>query len=304
MSQPNQPAPRRLGRGLSSLISPQARQRTETSAPPSPRAEDATPEMGQAIMLRIDQVLPNPHQPRREMDEEKLKDLANSIAASGVIQPIVVRHTLEGYELIAGERRLRAARLAGQDRIAAIVRQVDAEAQAQMALIENIQREDLNPVERALAYQALIGQMGLSQSELAGRLGEDRSNIAHYLRLLELPEQVQNWVAQGKLAMGHAKLLAGVGSAEEQQRLAALVVTQGLSVRNLERILNQAPATRRLGPVTRSPHLQDLEKQLTSKLGLRVQVQGRAQGRGKLVIHYASLDEFDSLMERMNVSVE
>lgn len=308
MAQSSQPPQRRLGRGLSALISPNLTKPGETEnptpLPPAQPLDEVTPASGRSVMVAVDQVRPNPHQPRRHMDENRLRELSESIASSGIIQPIIVRSVADGYELIAGERRLRAAKLAGLEAIPAIVRQVDSDLQAQMALIENIQREDLNPVERAEAYQKLIGQLGLSQGELAGRLGEDRTNISHYLRLLELPSPVQQAVADGKLTMGHAKLLGGVGSPEEQERLAALAISQSLTVRNLERIIAERPTVRKPGPTNKSPYVRDLEKQLTSKLGMRVQVDRRAQGKGKLVIYYTSLDEFDTLMERMNVEVE
>lgn len=310
---------RRLGRGLSSLISPsnppaegspQAAGPSSTAHPAqalsaiTPQSTDETTrETGRSLMLAIAQIKPNPHQPRRAMDEFRLKELADSIASSGVIQPIIVRQTPNGYELIAGERRLRAAKLAGMESIPAIVRAVDSDTQAQMALVENIQRQDLNPIERALGYQSLMRQLGLSQMELAARVGEDRSNISHHIALLNLPQQVQDWLAAGKLSMGHAKLLATVESPEEVARLAAMAVAEGLTVRNLERILAQGPSRRKPMPNTKTPYIQDLEKQLSSQIGLRVQVQRRPQGRGKLVIHYSSLDEFDELMDKLHVTM-
>src|SRR5262249_27010271 len=156
-----------------------------------------------------DQIQPNPHQPRRQFDQAAIAELAASIKSTGLIQPVIVRHMPGGaYQLIAGERRWRAARIAGLARIPAIVRNVDNFAQAQMALIENIQREDLNPIDRAESYKTLINQLGLTQNELANRLGEDRSSIANFLRLLELAEPVRQLVRDGKLSVGHAKIIA------------------------------------------------------------------------------------------------
>lgn len=226
--------------------------------------------------------------------------------ATGVIQPIIVRQVAEGYELIAGERRLRAAKLAGLSAVPAIVRDVDAIAQAQMALIENIQREDLNPIERAEGYRTLLSQLGLTQTELATRLGEDRSTIANFLRLLELADPVRQMVANGQLSVGHAKVLAGVQAPAEQERLAKLVVSQDLSVRNLERLVASGTPAAAKPAAAPSPHLQDLEKNLARQLGMRVQLRTnpKAKGKGRLVIHYANLDQFDQLLSRLGVRLE
>lgn len=309
----------RLGRGLSSLISVSDLPVEAEIALPAPVVEPSvtaigspsTPEIalrasGAPSEIPIDQITPNPHQPRREMKDSTLAELAASIKSTGLIQPIVVRKTEGGYQLIAGERRLRATRLAGLKEIPAIVRDVDAYTQAQMALVENIQREDLNPIDRALAYRALLTQLGLTQSELAGRLGEDRSVIAHYVRLLDLSEPVRELVRQGVLSLGHGKLLAGVEDLVEQQRLAELCRVQELSVRNLERMLSEGVKTtsEASAPRTPSAHLADLEKSIARQLGMRIQVRSGKKGKGKLVIHYASLDQFDDLMKRMGVRME
>jgi ParB family transcriptional regulator, chromosome partitioning protein len=314
----------RLGRGLSSLISisevpvhvevPEAEapvsapapspakvEKVETPSPP-PTAPIADREGGPA-MLPLKDIVPNPHQPRQVFDDNTLAELAASIRSTGLIQPIIVRQVGGQYQLIAGERRLRAAKLAGLVKIPALVRDVDAVTQAQMALIENIQREDLNAIDRALGYRTLIDQLGLTQAELAGRLGEDRSSIANFLRLLDLAEPVKAMVRDGRLSVGHAKLIAGVADILEQERLANLVLLQGLSVRNLERVMKEgpkvAPAKK---PESGSAHLQDLEKSIARQLGLRVQVKAAAKkGKGRLVIHYASLDQFDELLGRLGV---
>jgi ParB family chromosome partitioning protein len=244
------------------------------------------------------------------MNDASIAELAASIKTTGLIQPLIVRSTGAGaYQLIAGERRWRAAKMAGLSKVPVVVRDVDSFTQAQMALIENVQREDLNPIDRALAYRALIDQLGLTQSELAGRLGEDRSSIANFLRLLDLSEPVRISVRDGQVSVGHAKLLAGVADAAEQQRLGALVVSQGLSVRNLERLLQEGgktpPPPSRAG-VQPSAHFQDLEKSISRQLGLRVQlkVSGGKGGKGKLILHYSSLDQFDDLLTRLHVSTD
>lgn len=256
--------------------------------------------------ISVDEITPNPHQPRKQMNEASLVELAASIRSSGLVQPIVVRKVDSGYQLIAGERRLRAAKLAGLRSLPAIIRDVDSFTQAQMALVENIQREDLNPIDRAQSYRALISQLGLTQAELANRIGEDRSSIANYLRLLDLAEPVRDLVRDGRLSLGHAKILAGIADILEQQRLADLVISQELSVRNLERLLLDGNGTG--PPQTRQPtisaHIADLEKSIARQLGMRVQVRSSAKGRGRLVIHYGSLDQFDELLGKLGVRTE
>ena len=310
----------RLGRGLSSLISvselpverelPQPEQTPGASDGQTVPIELAAPRPladGSTLNVPLDVVVPNPHQPRRKMDESAIAELAASLKATGLIQPIVVRKLGEQYQLIAGERRWRAAKLAGLTTIPALLRDVDGFTQAQMALVENIQRENLNPIDRAQAYRTLMNQLGLTQAELAGRMGEDRSSIANHLRLLDLAEPVQQMIGDGRITLGHAKVLAGVPDVLEQERLANLVVTQGLSVRNLERLIQEglkataaAPA-----PTSSSAHLSDLEKSLSRQLGLRVQLRAAAKkGKGRLIVHYGSLDQFDELLNRLGVTAE
>jgi ParB family chromosome partitioning protein len=313
----------RLGRGLSSLMSI-SELPVEGELPSPETAEDFTQRRGDAeksedkaasaqpaasfapTEILLDQVVPNPHQPRRQMNDSTIAELAASLKATGLIQPIIVRKVGERYELIAGERRWRAARIAGLATIPVIIRDVDSFTQAQMALVENIQRENLNPIDRAQAYRSLMTQLGLTQAELAGRLGEDRSAVANHLRLLELPEAVRTLVAEGRLSLGHAKIIAGVADMLEQQRLANLVISQELSVRNLEKLIQEGgqakPTIKATTPS--SAHTLDLEKSLGRQLGLRVQVKSKKNGKGSLVLHYASLDQFDELMSRMGVSVE
>ncbi|HEY8751799.1 MAG TPA: ParB/RepB/Spo0J family partition protein [Tepidisphaeraceae bacterium] len=318
----------RLGRGLSSLMSmtelPIEREIASeespvTTAPVGSSSESSTPvaqppapsapPTGAPFEIPLVSVVPNPHQPRRQMNDGSIAELAASLKSTGLIQPVIVRQVGESYELIAGERRWRAAKLAGLTTIPAIVRVVDSFTQAQMALVENIQRENLNPIDRAQAYRTLMSQLGLTQAEMAGRLGEDRSTIANHLRLLDLAEPIQAMLVDGRLSLGHAKILAGVPDILEQQRLANLVVTQELSVRNLERLMSEAasatPATPRAGAAPSSAHQVDLEKSLTRQLGLRVQLRTAAKkGKGRLILHYASLDQFDELLSRLGVSAE
>ncbi|CAN5427035.1 ParB/RepB/Spo0J family partition protein [soil metagenome] len=301
----------RLGRGLSSLMSvSELPVEVELPAPAESTAVAPLPPAiasGEPLLLDLDQIVPNPHQPRRTMNEASIAELAASLKSNGMIQPIVVRKVDTSYQLIAGERRWRAAKLAGLAQVPVIVRDVDAFTQAQMALVENIQREDLNPIERAQGYRTLMDQLGLTQAELSIRLGEERSTIANFVRLLDLAESVRLKVRDGILTLGHAKLLAGVPDILEQQRLADVVVSQGLSVRNLERMLQSTPVvpppTKSAAPST--AYQQDLEKTLSRQLGMRVQMRsGAKKGKGRLIVHYASLDQFDDLMTRLGVTME
>lgn len=308
----------RLGRGLSSLIS-SSHLPVRTEAPAS-HLEPEPPDLGngagaetappippgaQPFLVAVDLIRPNPHQPRKTLKESTITELAASVKSSGVIQPVVVRRVEGAFELIAGERRWQAAKLAGLTEIPAIVRDVDSFTQAQMALVENIQREDLNPIDRAQGYRVLMDQLSLTQAELAGRMGEERSSIANYLRLLDLCEPVRNAVRDGQLSLGHAKLLAGVADILEQQRLSGVVQAQGLSVRNLERLLQSKTDESALPkPASSAAHLLDLEKSLTRQLGMRVQIRSAAKGKGRLILHYGSLDQFDELLQKLGARAE
>ena len=302
----------RLGRGLSSLMSISEMTAAETTPvelredvlpdPPAP-LPPAEPKDGELFHVELSRLRANPHQPRRAFDEGALDGLAASLKHSGLIQPIVVREVGGGYELVAGERRWRAAQRAGLTHLPALLRRVAAIEQAQLALIENIQREDLNPLERALAYRGLLDQLGHTQEELALHLGEDRSTIANHLRLLDLCEPARQQVAVGHLSLGHAKLLAGVHDLLLQQELADRTVAQQLSVRNLERLIQTARPTSPPPPPPPSAHIADLESRLSRDLQMRVQVrQAGRKGRGRLVIHYGSLDQFDDLLSRLGVT--
>lgn len=320
----------RLGRGLSSLINvsdlpveksvaptgpdapaPDLKPEPVPSVPRGTIAPDPTEVQGAMVIdVPIDQITPNPHQPRRTMNDATLVELAASIKATGLIQPILVRRTADGtIQLIAGERRWRASKLAGLKTIPAIVKDVDGFTQAQMALIENIQREDLNPIDRALGYRSLIQQLGLTQHELAGRLGEDRASVGHFMRLLDLAPAVQELVKSGQVSLGHAKLLVNVPDPKEQQRLAQLVVQQSLAVRNLERLINGGGAkgvNREKIAAGNSMHLLDLEKNIARHLGMKVAIRAHrtAKGKGSIKIQYGSLDQFDDLMSRLGIKLD
>lgn len=307
----------RLGRGLSSLMGMNSP--TEGELPvhasvdlpaesnPLHEGVDRHVPRGTPLEVPIDQIDPNPHQPRRQFTEAALSELADSIRSNGIIQPVVLRAAGERFQLIAGERRLRAAQLAGLTTLPAIVKNADELAQAQMALVENIQREDLNPMDRASGYRTLLNELGVNQSELAARLGEDRVTIANHLRLLELDPAVTDLIRAGSLSLGHAKVLCGVADHNDQQRLAEQVVNQQLSVRNLEKLIAEPPADGTATPARTPPsaHLKELELSLSKQLGIRVQVRpGNTKSKGKLVLNYNTLDEFDSLISRLGVKLE
>lgn len=304
----------RLGRGLSTLITGALPAEVEvpppaaTPLPVEPAAvADAHPAVAPGPMqIPLAEISANPHQPRKAFSDESLQQLATSLRSTGMIQPVVVRKVDEGYQLIAGERRLRAAKLAGLDSVPAIVRDVDGLTQAQMGLIENTQREDLNAIDRATAYQALLQQLGLTQAELAHRIGDDRSTIANHLRLLELPANVRDAVAAGGVSLGHAKVLAGLSDPAVQEKVAAKVVAEGLSVRALEKLIAEGEEPKGAKPKPAgSPHMQQMETSISRQLGMKVQVKAtNGKPKGKMVIHYASLDQFDDLLAKLGVKLE
>src|SRR6266851_1694373 len=221
-----------LGRGLSSLLPTRASTPTPTTAPPAQEASRAAP-----THLQIDAIQPNPMQPRRIFRPERLEELAASIRANGVIQPPIVRKHGDGYQIVAGERRWRAARLAGLAEIPVVVQEVADPQMLELALIENIQREDLNPIETAHAYDRLNRELGLSHEEIGRRTGKDRTSITNIIRLLKLPKEVQVLLAEHRLSMGHARAILGLAAADRQVHLAEKAAAQGLSVRQVEAIV-------------------------------------------------------------------
>lgn len=250
---------------------------------------------GEAIsMVPLKQIIPNRYQPRTIFVEDELEGLAQSIKEHGVLQPIVVRRKGDGvYELIAGERRLRAATLAGLSTIPALVRNSNDEKSLALALVENIQRQNLNPMEEAKAYSRLMGEFGLTQDMVASSVGKDRSSIANFLRLLALPKEVQQFIESGALSLGHAKVLAGVSSPSTQLQLAKRIVSGRLSVRQAEQLV----AGKKSGgsgkhPKTEPNTFHHLEDQLRKHFGTKVQLKTGARG-GQLVIHYYSDEELD-----------
>ena len=242
-------------------------------------------------------VSPNPFQPRRAFDEAELEELANSVKTKGVLQPILVRKLGDGgYELIAGERRWRAAKLAGLKKIPAIVRPAtDAEAM-EMALIENLQRKDLNPLEAARAYQRLMKEFGLTQEAVARALGKERSSIANTVRLLALQSEVQTWVESDQLSWGHAKVLLGVSDPEQQVRLGRRAVTERLSVRDLERLVRPAHRAGRSNSARKGHRPSEIEERMSRRLGTKVRLIHGKTG-GKIVIDYYSPADLERVID-------
>ncbi len=291
---------RGLGRGLDALLGagtqPRELPEGEVSA-----ADGDTPQ--QVLKdLPVDLIQRGKYQPRRDIDPESLQELADSIRAQGIMQPIVVRPVGERkYEIIAGERRWRAAQLAGLDHVPAVVRDVSDEAAIAMALIENIQREDLNPIEEAIALQRLQQEFQLTQQEVADAVGKSRSTVTNLLRLMSLQSDVRLLLERGDLEMGHARALLGIeGTAQSQA--ARTVVGKGLSVRQTEALVRGLLARQDQPteePPRMDPNIRQLQDDLSQKIGARVQIQHGAKGKGKLVLTYNSLDELDGILSHI-----
>jgi ParB family chromosome partitioning protein len=303
--------PKHLGRGLESLLSPIISQETQLRSvvPDQAVASNFAPdkELQDSLQdISIDAISPNPYQARTVWNEQELADLAESIKANGVIQPIIVRRAGPGYQLIAGERRFRAAQMASLTTIPALVREASDEQLLEWALVENIHRMDLNPIERAKAYQNYLGTFCLTQAEAAQRLGEDRSVIANYLRILDLPEEIKQMLAEGQLTMGHARAILALPTDELRRKLANRALAGRLSVREVERLVrkcltgsSQARTTDRSKPA----HILDLENKLSSQLGTKVSIETRKNGqRGRIIIEFYSLDEFDNIAEKLGLA--
>jgi ParB family transcriptional regulator, chromosome partitioning protein len=252
---------------------------------------------GQTVsMVPLDQILPNRYQPRTTFVEAELEELAQSVKEHGVLQPVVVRRKGDGmYELIAGERRFRAAKIAGMATIPVLVRNSNDEKALAVALVENIQRQNLNPMEEAKAYARLMGEFGLTQDLVSRSVGKDRSSIANILRLLSLPKEIQHLIESGAISLGHAKVLAGLSTPEAQLRLAQKIVSEQLSVRQIEQMLSgqkkeRGPQSKKVEP----NRFRNLEERFRKHLGTKVQVKAGAKG-GQLIIQYFSDDELDRI---------
>jgi ParB family chromosome partitioning protein len=274
-----------LGRGLDALL--------PVAAPAKPAAESQD-----VLDIELDHILPNRFQPRRHFPEDELEQLADSLRQNGLLQPIVVRRKGDGlYELISGERRWRAAELAGLGTIKALVRNCSDDEAMVLALIENLQRDDLNPMETAHAYHRMATEFGMTQDVIAQRVGRERSSVANQLRLLHLPEEVQQLVAAGTLSAGHAKVLLGIHAAEAQVRLAREIVDRQWSVRESEkRVAGQMRDKRPTRGRAEASAFQDLEARLQKKLGTKVVIEKAGAG-GRIVLHYFSPQEQERLLD-------
>jgi ParB family chromosome partitioning protein len=300
--------PRHLGRGLESLLSPiNVVPVAVADAPVDVPKMPPDKELGDSLQqVALQSISPNPYQARTVWNEQDLAELASSVKANGLLQPILVRPFQGGYQLIAGERRFRAAQLAGLARVPALVRPVTDEQLFEWSLVENIHRRDLNAIERARAYQHYLGAFSLTQAQAAERLGEDRSVIANYLRLLDLPEEIRQMVVDGRLTMGHARAILALPTDELRRKLANRALAGRLSVREVERLvrkhLEDDPAPKAKGR-SKPAHIADLEDKLCRHLGTRVAIETRRNGqRGRIAIDFDSLDEFDRITEAMGLT--
>ncbi len=246
--------------------------------------------------LPVAQIRPNPYQPRRHFDPERLQELSVSIQQQGVIQPIVVRRDAEGFELIAGERRLRAAQLAGFEMIPALIKRADDRESLEVALLENLQREDLNPIEEARAYLRLQTEFQLRQEDVAKRVGKDRSSVSNALRLLKLPPMLQDDIEAGRLSMGHARALLGLESESDQKQVRDQIVAEGLTVRETEALIRKLKHRPTANKPAKSAQLEVMEHRLHQRLGTQVAIKpGRK--RGKIEITYQGEDDLQRLLD-------
>jgi len=291
---------RGLGRGLDALLGGALAEEQTTTG-----ASDNNPEGSNLGTLPVDLIQRGRYQPRRDFDPDTLRELADSIAAQGVVQPIVVRPVGQGrYEIIAGERRWRASQQAGLSEIPAVIRDVSDQTAMAMGLIENIQREDLNPLEEATALHRLLHEFELTHQQIAQAVGKSRTTVTNLLRLLELSEDVKRLVETKKIEMGHARALLGL-QAQAQADAGREVVKKGLSVRETERLVRRLQGeasddpTKRKKPVKEDPDVSRLQNDLSERLGAHVKLQQGAGGKGKLVIAYNSLDELEGILEHI-----
>lgn len=280
-----------LGRGLEALFE------EEPQVKPAEEIED----------LPLAEVRPNPYQPRKNFDEKKLAELAESIKENGVLQPIIVRRSVGGYEIIAGERRCRASELAGQATIPAIIRQFDESQMMEVAILENLQREDLTPLEEAQAYEMLQKNLGLTQEEVSKKMGKSRPYITNYLRLLTLPQKTKGLLQRGELSMGQARTLLGLKDKDRIDELAKRVVKEGMPVRKVEALvakMNERGQKREKKNAGKSAFVRASESQLAAKFGSPVSITENKTGKGHLSIDFASPDELNRILDLLGVNLD
>lgn len=280
-----------LGRGLGALFE------EEPQVKPAEEIED----------LPLVEVRPNPYQPRKNFDEKKLAELAESIRENGVLQPIIVRQSVGGYEIIAGERRCRASELAGQATIPAIIRQFDESQMMEVAILENLQREDLTPLEEAQAYEMLQKNLGLTQEEVSKKMGKSRPYITNYLRLLTLPQKTKGLLQRGELSMGQARTLLGLKDKDRIDELAKRVVKEGMPVRKVEALvakMNERGQKQKKKNAGKSAFVRASESQLAAKFGSPVSITENKTGKGHLSIDFTSSDELNRILDLLGVNLD
>lgn len=280
-----------LGRGLGALFE------EEPQVKPAEGIED----------LPLAEVRPNPYQPRKNFDEKKLAELAESIKENGVLQPIIVRRSVGGYEIIAGERRCRASELAGQATIPAIIRQFDESQMMEVAILENLQREDLTPLEEAQAYEMLQKNLGLTQEEVSKKMGKSRPYITNYLRLLTLPQKTKGLLQRGELSMGQARTLLGLKDKDRIDELAKRVVKEGMPVRKVEALvakMNERGQKQKKKNAGKSAFVRASESQLAAKFGSPVSITENKTGKGHLSIDFTSPDELNRILDLLGVNLD
>jgi ParB family chromosome partitioning protein len=296
-----------LGRGLGALLGGNPPVSTRPAAAPVPAP--AIDSRDRVQRVAIQQVRPCPFQPRKDFSEESLRELADSIKEQGIVQPLIVRKSGDGFELIAGERRWRAAQLVGLKEIPIIVREADDREVLELALIENLQRENLNPIEEALGYSQLIGQFQLKQEEAATKVGKSRAVVANALRLLKLAPELQTLIRDGQLSVGHAKVILGLATGEEQKLAADCVLKKSLNVRQTEelvaqfqngKVVSDKPSVQ---PAIRDANVADLENKLRERFGTKVQLRYR-QGKGSLDIRFFNDDDLERVLKIIGVSAD
>lgn len=286
-----EPKKRGLGRGLEALFdeSPQVQETEEITE------------------ISLDEIRPNPYQPRKTFDNKSLKELSESIKENGVFQPIIIRKSVNGYEIIAGERRFRASKLAKKKTIPAIIRDFDEAQMMEVAVLENLQREDLTPLEEAQAYEMLQKNLGLTQAEVSKRLGKSRPYIANYLRLLTLPQKTKRLLQRGELSMGQARTLLGLKDKDSIDDLARKVVKNGITVRQLESLvakLNEKEKKPKKKAIKKSAFIRASESQLTDKFGTSVNITKGKKGNGHLAIDFASTDELNRILDLLGINLD
>jgi ParB family chromosome partitioning protein len=289
-----------LGRGLDSLIP--SVEEIEESPKKMVKKEESVANAG-PIMLKISDIEPNRNQPRKKFDEDKLVELAESIKQFGVIQPLVVQKKDDYYEIIAGERRWRASKLANVKEVPVVIKDYTEQEIVEIALIENIQREDLNPIEEAQTYRRLIDEYHLKQDELAERVSKSRTAITNSMRLLKLADDVQNMLIEDMISSGHARALLGIDDGELQYQLALKIMDEGLSVRDVEKLIKDIknPKPERKKEVLEHAYIyEEIENRLNEIIGTKVKVNHKPNGKGKIEIEYYSNDELERLMELFN----